>query len=535
LDAEASRAGRAWLLVTAFLSGASVMVLEMAAVRAVAPYFGQSNYTWTNVIGVILAALAVGYYFGGRFIDRYPRPGLLFTILLVGGLLALVLPMLVRPVSRWLMPADLAVEGAATVFTLASLAATILLFAPPILLLGMVSPMAIRLLAVPGGVGNASGRIFAASTVGSLLGTFATTFVLLENLGTRSTMALAGAVLAGTAVVGLLISVAGRPGKGGAVVGVILAAGLAVGGANAGPLKCNPGQVEEVESSYQYVRVLDETGPDGVTVRMLQFNEAEQSYQSVLIPGRVLTDGRYYDYYAALPYLFPPDGRRDLDVLVIGLAAGTIPRQLREFFPRGLSVTGVEIDPAVLELGRKHFGLVEGDWLRTVVMDGRAYLNGADAERRFDLVVIDAFAQEYYVPFHLATREAFEAAKRRLNPGGIVAMNVAAYRADSALLVSIESTLAHVFGRAWRTKVAGYANFMVFAVKDEEPQFKRLFDLPRDGGPEQGRLNGIAAVVRTATSAVDPVADLCLTDDHAPVERLMDRSVRRESRLILGD
>ncbi|MEN8148890.1 MAG: fused MFS/spermidine synthase [Planctomycetota bacterium] len=534
MDAELTRPARAWLIVTAFLSGASVMVLEMAAVRAAAPYFGQSNYTWTNVIGVILAALAVGYFLGGRLIDRHPRAGLLFTVLLLGGLLAMVLPLLVRPVSRWLMPADLAVEGAATVFTLASLAATLILFAPPILLLGMVSPMAIRLLAVPGKVGNASGRIFASSTVGSLIGTFATTFVLLETFGTRATMALSGGVLVATAVIGLLVAVVGRSGKLAAAVGALLAVALGIGGAQAGPLKIHPDQVEEVESAYQYIRVLDDVSGD-VTVRMLQFNEAEQSYQSVLIPDRVLTGGRYYDYYAALPYLFPKERRRDLDVLVIGLAAGTIPRQLEAFFPEGLSVTGVEIDPAVLELGRKHFELPESGWLTAVVMDGRAYLNGAESIKTFDLVVIDAFAQEYYVPFHLATREAFEAAAKRLKPGGIVAMNVAAYRADSALLASIESTVAHVFGRAWRTKVYGYANFMVFAVKDEEPQFKRLFDLPRDGGPEQPELNLVAAVIRTATSAVEPRDGVCLTDDLAPVERLMDRSVRRESRLILGD
>jgi len=525
------RAGRAYLVITVFFSGMCVMILEMAAVRAAAPYFGQSNYIWTNVIGVILASLAVGYFVGGRFIDRVPRPGVLFGVLLAGGLLSMLLPLLIRPVCRWLMPVDLAVEGAATVFTLASLAGTIILFAPPILLLGMVSPMAIRLLATPDAIGNASGRVFAASTIGSLVGTFGTTFVLLEAFGTRMTIGLAGAVLTATAVVGLLISVASRNGRMTAAAGVVVALLLGIGGASAGPLKDNPGQLVERESAYQYVRVLTENG-----VRMLQFNEAEQSYQSVTIPGTVLTNGRYYDYYAVLPYLLPEERRRELDVLVVGLAAGTIPRQLREFFPADLSVTGVEIDPVVLELGRLHFEMPsDSEWLEAVVMDGRAYLNGAEPAKTFDLIVIDAFAQEYYIPFHLATREAFEAARARLKPGGILAMNVSAYRADSSLLVAIESTLAHVFGEAWRVKVRGYANHMIFAVLDGKPRLDRLDDLPRNAGAEREALRRIAGIVRTATSEVKPLANLCLTDDHAPVERLMDRSIQRESRLIVGE
>jgi spermidine synthase len=391
--------------------------------------------------------------------------------------------------------------------------------------------MAIRLLAAPDEVGKASGRIFAASTIGSLLGTFGTTFVLLEAFGTRATIGLAGGVLTATAVVGLLIAVATRAGRATAAAGVVLALALGIGAANAGPLKDKPGQLAECETAYQYVRVLTENG-----VRMLQFNEAEQSYQSVAIPGTVLTDGRYYDYYAVLPYLFPSDRRRDLDILVVGLAAGTIPRQFREFFPGGLSVTGVEIDPAVLRLGREHFEMpTDSDWLDAVVMDGRAYLNGAEPSKTFDLIVIDAFAQEYYIPFHLATREAFEAARARLKPGGILAMNVAAYRADSSLLVAIESTLAHAFGEAWRVKVRGYANYMIFGVRDGKPMLFRLDDLPRGDTAERRALRRIAGIVRTATTEAKPLQNLCLTDDHAPVERLMDRSVQRESRLILGD
>jgi spermidine synthase len=534
LDGPLSRAGRAYLVLTAFLSGASVMVLEMAAVRAVAPYFGQSNYIWTYVIGIILAALSVGYFLGGRLIDRVPRPAVLFGILLGGGVLALLLPLVVQPVCRWLMPAELAVEGAADLFNKASLAATLILFAPPVLLLAMISPMAIRLVAVPGQIGDASGRIYAASTVGSIVGTFATTFVLIEAFGTRMTIGIAGAVLALTAVLGLLMlgrTKVNATVSGAAVVAVVF---LLFGAANAGPLKTHPGQVEEVESAYQYVRVIDDE-VNGEIVRLLQFNEAEQTYQSVAVSGKVLTGGRYFDYYSVLPYLFPEEQRKNLRVLVIGLAAGTIPRQLKEFFPDGLSVTGVEIDPAVVRIGREHFGMPDdAPWLRTVVADGRVWLNGAPKGEEYDLVIVDAFAKEYYIPFHLATREAFEAGRRRLRKGGILAMNIAAFRQDSRLLTSIESTVAHAFGKAWRSRVDGYANYMVFAMRDEQPQFKRLFSLPRGRTAEGDQLRRIARIVKMGATEVNPTEGLCLTDDKAPLERYMDLEIRGESRRVLG-
>jgi spermidine synthase len=534
LDGPLSRAGRAYLVLTAFLSGASVMVLEMAAVRAVAPYFGQSNYIWTYVIGIILAALSVGYYLGGRLIDRVPRPAVLFGILLGGGVLALLLPLIVQPVCRWLMPAELAVEGAADLFNKASLAATLILFAPPVLLLAMISPMAIRLVAVPGQIGDASGRIYAASTVGSILGTFATTFVLIEAFGTRMTIGIAGGVLALTAVVGLLLLGRTKVSATVSAAALVAVVSLLFGAASAGPLKTHPGQIEEVESAYQYIRVIEEVA-DGELARMLQFNEAEQTYQSVALPGKVLTGGRYYDYYSVLPYLFPEAQRKNLRVLVIGLAAGTIPRQLHEFFPEGLEVTGVEIDPAVVRLGQKHFDMPENaPWLRTVVADGRIWLNGAPKGEEYDLVIVDAFAQEYYIPFHLATREAFEAAEKRLRKGGILAMNVAAFRRDSRLLGSIESTVAHVFGKAYRARIEGYANYMVFAMKDDQPKFKSLFTLPRGRSPAADQLWEIARFVGAGATEVNPTEGLCLTDDHAPLERYMDMEIRGENRRVLG-
>jgi spermidine synthase len=527
-----TRIGRGYLVATAFLSGLAVMIVEMTAVRAVAPYFGASTYTWTNVIGVILGALAVGYFLGGRFADRVPRPTALYAVILLGAVLCLVLPLVVNPVSRWLLPADPGLEGVVAPVYRASLVATLLLFAPPILLLGAVSPMAVKLLARPDRVGGASGQIFAASTLGSILGTFLTTLYLVPTLGTRMTITVAGVLLAATAVAGFLITAVSRRSTAVSAGAGVIVALLVLGSARAGPLK---EAIEEVESAYQYIRVREVRQGDE-SVLMLQINEAESAYQSVKLPGTVLTNGRYYDYDTVLPLLLPPD-RKGTDVLVIGLAAGTIPAQLRHFFPEGLRVTGVEIDPAVIRLGRDHFGMPrDADWLETVVADGRIFLKTTAEEPAYDLIVVDAFAKEYYIPFHLATVEAFTEMKARLRPGGILAMNVASYRPDGPVVAAIEATVARVFGKAHRVWVSGYPNFMVFAMKDVDPPLWRLRRLPERGPPDWDELRWTAEYVGTATVTVLPGEnDLVLTDDLAPVERLTDRAVERESRVVLGD
>jgi spermidine synthase len=510
----------------------------MAAVRAVAPYLGASTYTWTFVIGVMLAALSAGYYLGGGLIDRSPRPVLLYAVLLAAGVLCLVVPVAVRPVSRWLVPADLGVEDAVGHLRLASFIATLLLFAPPALLMGGVSPMVVKFLASADRVGGAAGRVFALSTLGSIAGTFATTFLMIPELGTRTTIGAAGGVLCLLAAGGLLfVRVPRTPAAAGgaAALAVLAVAGVLVPDAAAGPVKRGPGQVAEVESCYQYVRVLEGGEPREV---ILQINEAEEAYQSVATLGpEVLTGGRYYDYYSVLPLMLGAPERRRLRCAVIGLAAGTIPLQLRHFYPEGLEVVGVEIDPAVIELAREHFDLpVDEPWLEVVTADGRVWLNGAPDRGSYDLVVLDAFAQEYYIPFHLATKECFEEIRALLRPGGVVAMNACCYRPDDPLIKALGATLREAFGDAWRVQVQGYPNAVLFAVKGGEPSFGSLRAPPQNPAPEWEEVQRLARYVGSSAARItaeDP--GRILTDDHAPVERLIDHTFVRESRAAMGD
>src|SRR5687768_3217189 len=163
-----------------------MMGLELTAVRLLAPHFGDSAYVWTNVIGVMLVALAVGAWLGGTWAARANAPRLLSRALVICALAATLAPLLATPLGGWLVPQDLPLEAAMAALVRGSLVATLVLFAPPVLLLGCAAPMLVAALAGAGvRVGRASGLVNACATLGSLAGTFAATHVLVPVLGSR--------------------------------------------------------------------------------------------------------------------------------------------------------------------------------------------------------------------------------------------------------------------------------------------------------------------------------------------------------------
>ncbi len=549
-----TRGRSAFLLVSVFLSGAAVMVVEMTTVRVLQPAFGSTTYVWTNVIAVILAALAVGYAVGGRIADKRPSAAFMYGVLAVGGLLVAATVPLATPVSQWLLPVDVPLENVTSFLMKGSLVATMLLFAPATLLLGMVSPMAIRLLS-DAGVGRAAGRVFAVSTVGSIAGTYLPTLWLVPALGSRMTLLVAAAMLVLPAVVGLLISA----GRGGAVLATLAVVGWAGTRAfadtrpNRGAPALSRGGtavvLEERETPYQYVTVRDDfsPGPPPSTSRQLEINEGVFTYHSLEVAGSDLTGHLYYDDYALLPILLDVPKGQELRAAVVGLACGVTPRQWKHFWGEeySLRVDGAEIDPVVLEMGRKWFHLPppENGWLRAYALDGRQMLAAAPAGTTYHMIVVDAFSQEMYIPFHLGTREFFELCKRRLVAGGVFAMNVYAYRPNSPNLAAIENTLATVFGRCSRVRQWWGGNFVLLAKNADVPaDTARLLPGPiesrfgrRPGVSEWNELVAQAAWIPDDTTIILPDPDKpLLTDDHCPLEALTDRFVEREEKEIFG-
>jgi spermidine synthase len=479
-----------------FLAGIGSMATEICASRLLAPYYGSSTVVWANIIGLILASLSVGYWLGGRVADKHPSPQLLAVVVLAAAAWVAAIPFVARPFL------DLSIKGIETLSTgsvVGSFAASLALFAPPVVLLGMVTPFAIRLAATGvADAGRVAGRIFALSTAGSLIGTFVPAIVTIPLIGTQRTL-IGAALIIALAAVPLL---AGRRLAYGLVVAAVLAALLALPPA---VVKAQPGLLHEEESRYQFIQVVQ----DG-DARYLYLNEG-YAIHSVWRPDTVLTGGEWDMFLTAPPLLGRPAAR----VTTLGNAAGTTARAYGVYYPEA-RIDGVELDPAVTATGRRWFGLGDNPRLTVHTADARPYL--ATTSARYDLILIDAYRQPY-VPFYLATREFFRLCRQRLAPGGIVCLNVSTVPGDHRLADGISGTLRTQFPQVLTWQALRFNQFVVglTAPLSRAQVRARLATAPRDLLPDT-RL--FARDFREAAPAAVP-----WTDDRCPVEWVTDRMI----------
>src|SRR6266545_3550682 len=463
-----------------FLAGAATLSTEIAASRLLAPFFGSSTIVWANVIGLTLVYLSVGYWFGGRLADRRPSGALLGRIVLVAALALAVVPFVSRPfLDATVRELDTVSVGAVVGSFLGALA----LFAVPLAL-----PTVER-------AGTVAGRLYALSTIGSIVGTFASALVAIPIVGTQRT-------LLGTAVL-LAFAAALLLGARWQLAPVALAALLAV---SPGGIKRASGTLYEGESQYQYVAVRESA--DGS--RQLQLNEGVIA-NSVWFPNSVLTGGEW-DMFLVVP---PLRARPLHDVLVLGTAGGTTARALAALYP-GVAIDGVELDGTVTEAARRYLGLGSIPGLHVVTADARAYLRSTD--ERYDLIAIDAYRQPY-IPFQVTTREFFSLVRGHLTPGGAVALNVSRVPGDRRLLRSLAATVRSEFGQAWTWDALRF-NSLLFAL--DRPVTR--VELVRRVGRVPPPLGPLVPLFRAHVAAAG-FHGRVLTDDRAPVEWLSDRAI----------
>jgi spermidine synthase len=483
-DRPSSRA----LSLVVFGAGTGTLAVEITASRLLAPYYGSSTVVWANLIGLVLLALALGYWLGGKLADRRPSGRLLGWIVLAAGAYVAILPFITRPI---LDVAATGLDELSAGAVIGSFFATLLLFAPPVFALGMVSPFAIRLaLDTVGNAGEVAGRLYALSTAGSLLGAFLPALVLIPLVGTQRTLILASVVLAASAapLLGSRALVAA------AAAGVLLVL-------PPGVVKQADGRILfERESRYQFVQVVERHG-----VRRLYLNEGVVVH-SVYRPWTVLT-GDEWDAFLAVPALLD---RQPRTLAVLGNAGGTTARAFGRFWPR-VDIDGVEIDPVVSEAAARYLGLHDNPRLHVVNADARPFLRRSD--KRYDLIFVDAYHQPY-VPFYLATREFFELVRSHLTPGGVLALNVATVPGDEQLVDGIAGTVASVFPE---TRIWPALRFNHFVIGLTRPlRAVRPIPVPLLGDLLAKQLSGPVA------PAAKP-----WTDDRAPVEWVTDRMILR--------
>jgi len=519
--------------LTAFLSGAAVMVAEISAARAIAPHVGTSIVVWTNVIGIILVALALGYWIGGRIAERSVDPVSEFEISnlsakggsasggkfsashargerLLGGIIAVAGALLIIPAF-----ATAAIAGSLTevllqtgsgflALLLGSFLLVVILFAFPIFLLGMVSPFLVKL-ASSGrtDTGAIAGRLYAISTVGSLVGTFLPTLILFPTIGTRRTILSAAAVLV---VLGCLLLR-----RRAAIALALLPLALLVVPERPPSWFFGGRVVAAAESRYQYLRIID--AEDGE--RLLAFNEG-LGVQSVAVDGDRIPDG-YFTVTAALLALIERDPVR---ILILGNAGSTIGSIMQRLFPdRSLAITGVELDPAVTAITAAHFPPPLRPY-PIIHADSRAFVRGA--RERYDVIVVDAYTNQLTIPAHLATREFSALLRDRLAPGGIVVANVNAPSEDSRLFRTIVQTIADVFPHVAEGPAGAWNRLIVASDRTVDVERLRAASLPASLLDPNGDLRDFLRFVRPV--ARDRAIRI-FTDDWAPLELMTDIEV----------
>ena len=525
--------------VAVFVAGGVLLGLEIASSRVLAPHFGNSLYVWGALIGVVLAGLSTGYWLGGVIADRWPQPRLLVGLLGAGGLLVLAIPF----VDGWILDRVVDWDPGPR---LDPLIATILLFGIPSVVLGTVSPVAVRLKARSlEHLGRTAGRLFAVSTAGSIAGTFLTAFWLIPELGTDQVLA-SGAValmLAAAAVAvveRLAVALAVALALAGASVGAVVSLAPESGGTVAASQLRNwspvyrqrspadrVGDIEDSQTGYEILHTKDSqyhriAVVEDDTTRYLRFDSSFQSGMYVDDPFK--TRFGYTDYLE-LPIAYRTQTKR---ILYVGLGGGSAPKRTWRDFP-GMRIDVVELDPEVVAAAYKYFAVPRDPRLQVTVEDGRRFLAGNEGP--WDVIVVDAFYSDS-IPFHLATREFLELVRSRLAPGGLVAANIigAVKGPESRLFRSMLRTYRAVFPTVnihpvidpGADDLETINNIILVAGEGAAPSKEFLLERWRDvrrrspGAPDLGK------AIRGRVDAPVSTADVpVLTDDYAPTDALL--------------
>ena len=404
------------LYFVAFLTGAIVMGFEMLGSRYLAPSFGAGIYTWAALISTVLAALCAGYFVGGYAADRYPSPIVLAASVAIGSVYLLLLPLFSEQVLQFF-------AWQIDDIRWGSLAAAMAIMLFPVTFLGMYSPFAIRLLMQSKqNAGSVSGTVYGISTAGSILGTLATTFFLIPLIGTRAITFTLGMVgLFGAA----LLVVASRwrsPARLGILAALLASQAITFPPARAeepidphiraGMLARKDGHVAHLETVYNDIFV---TKAASVLTLSFQWKgwHFDESKVNLADPDDLPL---LYQRTMTVAAVFPPAIKR---VLVLGLGAGSIPVYLQRILPDA-AIDSVELDPGVIDVAKKYFGLRETKTFRLIASDARVFLNRHSEP--YDIIFVDAFTGSY-IPFHLMTREFYQLVRSRLAPQGVAAFN----------------------------------------------------------------------------------------------------------------
>jgi spermidine synthase len=415
-----------YLPASVFVSGASILAIEILGTRILGPFYGVSLFLWSTLIATTLIALSVGYYVGGLVADRHATYGRLSLLLLASGLWVMIVPLICGPILT--VAASLGLRTA--VFLTA-----FLLFFPPLALLGMISPIAVRLRATSLDiVGRSAGILSSISTLAGVLSALATAIFFIPYLGLTAFTLLIGVALLVTGLIGFVLDKSQKLSKGGSITAVLVVMVLICVAAIHGQGKGRNSLVE-IQSQYAELRVVDRDDSRYLLVDGAIHTQVDTStWQSRL------------EYVAVMDlpmYMFERNGA----ALLIGLGGGSI---VKNYVFWNWTVDAVEIDPEIARLASTYFGLKRHE-ATICTMDGRRYLE--ETAKQYDIVLIDAFGSSS-IPFHMVTAEAFRLCRNRLKPDGVLAVNVVAIGWNDRMVRSVAATLRTEFSEVIALPIA---------------------------------------------------------------------------------
>lgn len=431
--------------VTVFSCGALVMIFEIIGSRILSPFLGASTYIWTSLIGVILASLSLGYWLGGRIADKRPDVKYLASVILVAsGLISLTA--LTKEIVLSMI-ADIP-----TGLEIKTVIAAILLFAPASVCLGFVAPFAVRLkMTSVETTGQTVGRLYALSTIGSIVGTFAAGFLLIPFLGSVRTL-----YLIATALLVLSLLLAPLAISRTTVTSVVLLVfGIVATEGNAYLLR-QQSEVYDFDTEYSRVQVFRTN--DSVTGKPIRALATDPYFvQSAMFLDSdelVLEYSRFYHLIGN----FNPHIKHSL---IIGGAGYSFPKDyLRKYPDAKLDV--VEIDPQMTEIARRFFRLVDDPRLNIIHEDGRMFINRAESGK-YDAILMDAFGSLFSVPAHLTTIEAVKHLNRILTPDGVIIFNLGS---------AITGPASHFLQAELATYQKAFPHVYLFKVNPDYPDEK---------------------------------------------------------------
>jgi len=497
---------RGALFAVSFYAGLGTMSFEMVLGRALVPYFGGTIYTWGALIAVFLLGMSFGFFIGGRLADRYPRIGFVAGLLVACGIVILTTPLYAESLCLALL------DGIEDVRIGALVASMVMAFLPA-LLFAAVSPVAVRLALVDvAHSGSIVGAMSGLNTVGSIVGTIGTSFFLVPVIGSRAIFYLLGAVTIGCAAA--LFSLRGRAAS---AVAALVAAVTVLFLAHPVPAEAQvsvmapDGVIEKVESEYNNVFVIKQG-------QVLYMNFGYRNSQYVESVFDLLDRGSLAARYTRYMTIAAVYNERFERGAFVGLGGGRTASYLVDSFPQ-LSLEIAELDPEVIRLAKKYFGVKESDRLKVHAQDGRIFLTRSKGS--YDAVFLDAYRGPF-VPFHLMTREYFEIIKKHLRPGGVVAQNV---EPTTMVLDSAIRTIGAVFKNVDTYEAGG--NVVIIAYDGEPIPAARLRQRAA-ALTKQHKLRYDLVELLAAKREIRPQEGAkLLTDDFAPVEML--KTIKRHN------